>query len=629
MADVLHMISQSSALSSSLKVYLTCFEIYGEKLFDLLNNRNLVKCLEDAKQHVRILGLTEHEVSSLDQFQRLLQCIVTNRSTSTTGANHDSSRSHQVLELSFKYVNPNGPAPQQAGSISRRARPAAIPASQLPAAVMGKIVFVDLAGSEKAADTFQNSKSTRMEGADINTSLLALKEVFRSMEKKQQYMPFRGSKLTQVLKESLQGKSVRTCMIACVSPASSHYEQTMNTLRYAAKVYEVTAGAGASGGNGVEEGPAVAPNTHQHHLVSAADLQELQHHVGDGTNSGNGGVKNRATSAPRGGMVRQRSGNALNSNSSNNMNNSNNGNGGNSAYNNGNQSASGNANKRLSTGLARPASAALTDNGKISVGKLTAPTNTSTAGSVRPGSSTAATAAAGYTTTTDDEGAGDTDGHYTAEDEGDELPSSRKHPQQQERRRSLSLPSAPAARGGIRPAPPAQQAELPAHQPRREKENIQQQQQQSESSRGGGIALPPAAETKKVSKLPSARSRGVNAQAVQQEDRTSNQQQQQRKAHQHRSAEETYGSRSYDDGEEEVEGYNDDSYMQQKMSFDQDEDYHVEEDELPVGEQSMAPTEEIQMTWGLLSAHKLSIAEMVEVRNGQTFTQCRELFSCL
>ena len=63
---------------------------------------------------------------------------------------------------------------------------------------IGKLSFIDLAGSERGADTTHASKQTRMEGAEINTSLLALKEVIRSLEKKQGHTPFRGSKLTQV-----------------------------------------------------------------------------------------------------------------------------------------------------------------------------------------------------------------------------------------------------------------------------------------------------------------------------------------------------------------------------------------------------------------------------------------------
>jgi kinesin family protein 2/24 len=62
----------------------------------------------------------------------------------------------------------------------------------------GKLSFIDLAGSERGADTRHASKQTRMEGAEINTSLLALKEVIRSLERKHGHTPFRGSKLTQV-----------------------------------------------------------------------------------------------------------------------------------------------------------------------------------------------------------------------------------------------------------------------------------------------------------------------------------------------------------------------------------------------------------------------------------------------
>jgi kinesin family member 2/24 len=242
MTDILHLFSTSN-LFSNVQISITCYEIYGEKLFDLLNQRNMVKCLEDSKQHVKIVGLTEHTVTTLQQFENLLRTIVSSRSTSSTGANHDSSRSHQVLEISFKpmVTNPVSVLVTN-GNRKRVVQQSHVSNSSLPV-FQGKVVFVDLAGSEKAADTFQNAKNTRIEGADINSSLLALKEVFRSMEKKNQHTPFRGSKLTQVLKESLQGKSVRTCMIACISPCSSHYEQTLNTLRYATKVYEVGAGS--------------------------------------------------------------------------------------------------------------------------------------------------------------------------------------------------------------------------------------------------------------------------------------------------------------------------------------------------------------------------------------------------
>ncbi|RYG66864.1 hypothetical protein EON64_08780 [archaeon] len=101
-------------------------------------------------------------------------------------------------------------------------------------------------------DTTHSSKQTRLEGAEINTSLLALKEVIRSLERKHGHTPFRGSKLTQVLKDSFVGEKSRTCMVACVSPSSVNCEHTLNTLRYADRVKEHS--MTQRGGGGGEEG---------------------------------------------------------------------------------------------------------------------------------------------------------------------------------------------------------------------------------------------------------------------------------------------------------------------------------------------------------------------------------------
>ena len=91
------------------------------------------------------------------------------RATGQTGANIDSSRSHAILQIRLKDSRD-----------------------------LGKFSFIDLAGNERGADTIDTDKQTRMEGAEINTSLLALKECIRALDKDKSHTPFRGSKLTLV-----------------------------------------------------------------------------------------------------------------------------------------------------------------------------------------------------------------------------------------------------------------------------------------------------------------------------------------------------------------------------------------------------------------------------------------------
>ena len=100
--------------------------------------------------------------------------------------------------------------------------------------------FIDLAGSERGADVIDTGKKTKQDGAEINKSLLALKECIRALDQsgKKNHLPFRGSKLTQVLKDSFMGNS-KTTMIANVSPALTCCEPTLNTLRYADRVKEL------------------------------------------------------------------------------------------------------------------------------------------------------------------------------------------------------------------------------------------------------------------------------------------------------------------------------------------------------------------------------------------------------
>ena len=214
--DLFHAIKTPGFEHFSIAVSL--FEIYGGKLFDLLNNRTVVKCLEDAKGKVCFPGLSEHKVNQPDDLISMIEFGASLRSTGTTSRNADSSRSHAVLQLHLHQHD----ARLRAGT------------------EFSRLTFIDLAGSERGADTSTSSRATRLEGAEINTSLLALKEVIRALATGDSlsHVPFRGSKLTQVLKESFVGKNGRSVMIACISPNMANCEQTLNTLRYADRVKE-------------------------------------------------------------------------------------------------------------------------------------------------------------------------------------------------------------------------------------------------------------------------------------------------------------------------------------------------------------------------------------------------------
>lgn len=98
--------------------------------------------------------------------------------------------------------------------------------------------FIDLAGSERGADVADTKKQTKMDGAEINKSLLALKECIRALDQDKKHTPFRGSKLTLVLKDSFTG-NCKTVMIGNISPSSGSCEHTLNTLRYADRVKEL------------------------------------------------------------------------------------------------------------------------------------------------------------------------------------------------------------------------------------------------------------------------------------------------------------------------------------------------------------------------------------------------------
>nr|XP_060617153.1 kinesin-like protein KIF24 [Anolis sagrei ordinatus] len=205
---------ETSPTRKDLHVWISFYEIYCGQLYDLLNGRKRLFAREDSKRVVQIVGLREIQVSTVNLLLEVILKGGKERSTGATGVNSDSSRSHAIIQIQIKD-----------------------PASR----VFGRISFIDLAGSERAADARDSDRQTKMEGAEINQSLLALKECIRALDQEHAHTPFRQSKLTQVLKDSFVGNS-KTCMIANVSPSHIATEHTLNTLRYADRVKELKRG---------------------------------------------------------------------------------------------------------------------------------------------------------------------------------------------------------------------------------------------------------------------------------------------------------------------------------------------------------------------------------------------------
>ncbi|XP_015132793.1 kinesin-like protein KIF2A isoform X2 [Gallus gallus] len=208
--DVFLMLKKPNYKKLELQVYATFFEIYSGKVFDLLNRKTKLRVLEDGKQQVQVVGLQEREVKCVEDVLKLIEIGNSCRTSGQTSANAHSSRSHAVFQIILR----------------RKGK------------LHGKFSLIDLAGNERGADTSSADRQTRLEGAEINKSLLALKECIRALGRNKPHTPFRASKLTQVLRDSFIGENSRTCMIATISPGMASCENTLNTLRYANRVKE-------------------------------------------------------------------------------------------------------------------------------------------------------------------------------------------------------------------------------------------------------------------------------------------------------------------------------------------------------------------------------------------------------
>ncbi|CAN8188699.1 unnamed protein product [Coccothraustes coccothraustes] len=196
-------------------------EIYNEDILDLLcpsRERSQISIREDPKEGIKIVGLTERSVTCAQETVSCLEQGNNSRTVGSTAMNSQSSRSHAIFTICIDQKKKH----------------------DKNCSFHCKLHLVDLAGSERQKKTKAEGDRLK-EGININRGLLCLGNVISALgdeNKKGGFVPYRDSKLTRLLQDSLGGNS-HTLMIACVSPADSNLEETLNTLRYADRARKI------------------------------------------------------------------------------------------------------------------------------------------------------------------------------------------------------------------------------------------------------------------------------------------------------------------------------------------------------------------------------------------------------
>lgn len=195
------------------EIGISYLEVYNEQVMNLLSKQGPLNLREDAGGVV-VSGLQLQQIHTADELLELLALGNKNRTQHPTDANAESSRSHAIFQVHIRMTD--------------------LKTSQKK---IVKLTMIDLAGSERAAST--QCKGQRFkEGANINKSLLALGNCINKLAEGSKYVPYRDSKLTRILKDSLGG-NCRTVMIANVSPSSVTYDDTFNSLKYASRAKKI------------------------------------------------------------------------------------------------------------------------------------------------------------------------------------------------------------------------------------------------------------------------------------------------------------------------------------------------------------------------------------------------------
>ncbi|XP_066462389.1 kinesin-like protein KIF17 isoform X2 [Eleutherodactylus coqui] len=202
------------AENTKFLVRASYLEIYNEEIRDLLgeDTKHKLELKEHPDKGVYVRALSQHTVHSVTECEKIMDMGWRNRSVGYTLMNKDSSRSHSIFTITIEICTTD-----ESGEDHLRA---------------GKLNLVDLAGSERQSKTGATGERLK-EATKINLSLSALGNVISALvDGKSKHIPYRDSKLTRLLQDSLGGNT-KTLMVACLSPADNNYDETLSTLRYA------------------------------------------------------------------------------------------------------------------------------------------------------------------------------------------------------------------------------------------------------------------------------------------------------------------------------------------------------------------------------------------------------------
>ncbi|XP_076590246.1 kinesin-like protein KIF21A isoform X4 [Chaetodon auriga] len=220
------------------KINAQFLELYNEEVLDLFDStrdmkqKSHIKIHEDAAGGIYTVGVTTRNVSSEAEMMQCLKLGALSRTTASTQMNVQSSRSHAIFTIHLCQVRVCA-SDNQENETDNRVSNGNSEMDEYET-LTAKFHFVDLAGSERLKRTGATGDRAK-EGISINCGLLALGNVISALgdrSKRSSHVPYRDSKLTRLLQDSLGGNS-QTVMIACISPSDRDFMETLNTLKYA------------------------------------------------------------------------------------------------------------------------------------------------------------------------------------------------------------------------------------------------------------------------------------------------------------------------------------------------------------------------------------------------------------